>query len=514
MAIQTRHVNSRAEQSPGTLMKDFSASLVVFLVALPLCMGIALASGMPPAAGLVTGVIGGIVVGAISGQPLQASGPAAGLAVIVFEIVREHGVAGLAPILILAGALQLIAGLLKAGRWFRAISPEVIHGMLAGIGVLIVIQQFHVALDRSPEHSGPANIAAMWSAVFGGLLPLNGSKEEAAGLVGLITLAVMILWERFRPAKLRLVPGALLGIGVATAVAQVFQLQVRRVTVPSNLGEMIHFPTLHAIDGQAWTQLVGTACALAFIASAETLLSATAVEQMQSRVKTDYDRELTAQGVGNMLCGFVGALPMTGVIVRSSANVQAGAETRRSTMLHGTWILLSVLALPFVLRMIPTASLAAVLIYVGVKLVKPADIRKLARFGRVPVLIYFASMLAIVFTNLLTGVLVGVSLSLLRLLYTVTHLEAKLEEQENCAHVHLSGVGTFLAIPKLTHVLDQVKPQCVVHLHSHGLRYIDHGCLEVIENWVERREEQGQQVQIEMEKLHLRYRTCVSESVI
>jgi MFS superfamily sulfate permease-like transporter len=235
---------------------------------------------------------------------------------------------------------------------------------------------------------------------------------------------------------------------------------------------------------------------------------------MQSRVKTDYDRELTAQGVGNMLCGFVGALPMTGVIVRSSANVQAGAETRRSTMMHGVWILLSVLALPGVMRMIPTASLAAVLIYVGVKLVKPADVRKLARFGRIPVLIYFASMAAIVFTNLLTGVLVGVGLSLLRLLYTVTHLEAKLNEEGDCTHVHLSGVGTFLGIPKITRVLEQVKPHGTVHLHSHGLRYIDHACLEVVEAWVERREEQGQEVHIEIEKLHLRYRTRVSESVI
>jgi MFS superfamily sulfate permease-like transporter len=514
MAMEIRHVKSSAASNPGSFVKDFSASLVVFLVALPLCMGIALASGMPPAAGLVTGVIGGIVVGALSGQPLQASGPAAGLAVIVFELVREHGVAGLGPILILTGAMQLIAGLLKAGRWFRAISPEVIHGMLAGIGVLIVIQQFQVVLDRSPEHSGPANIVAMWSAVFGDLLPLDGSKEEAAALVGLITLAVMILWERFRPTKLRLVPGALLGIAAATTVAQMFHLQVHRVNIPTNLGEMISFPKLSGIEGFAWTQIVGTACALAFIASAETLLSAAALDQMQSRVKTDYDRELAAQGVGNMLCGFVGALPMTGVIVRSSANVQAGAETRRSTMMHGAWILLSVLALPGVMRTIPTASLAAVLIYVGVKLVKPADVRKLARFGRVPVLIYFASMAAIVFTNLLTGVLIGVGLSSLRLLYTVTHLEAKLNEEDGCVHVHLSGVGTFLGIPKITRTLDQVKPHCPVHLHSHGLRYIDHACLEVIEAWVERREEQGQEVHIEMEKLHLRYRTRVSESVV
>jgi MFS superfamily sulfate permease-like transporter len=210
MAIEVNRSSTRGRDS---FVKDLSASLVVFLVALPLCMGIALASGMPAAAGLVTGVIGGLVVGTLAGSPLQVSGPAAGLAVIVFEMVQQHGLAALGPILMLAGAMQLAAGLLKTGRWFRAISPEVIHGMLAGIGVLIVIQQFHVVLDRSPEHSGLANIKAMWGAVFGGLFPLNGSNEEAAAMIGVVTLAVMLLWEKFRPAKLKLVPGALLGIG-------------------------------------------------------------------------------------------------------------------------------------------------------------------------------------------------------------------------------------------------------------------------------------------------------------
>jgi len=498
----------------ASFIKDFSASLVVFLVALPLCMGIAMASGMPPATGLVTGIVGGLVVGFLAGSPLQVSGPAAGLAVIVFELVREHGLLALGPILMVAGAIQLTAGLLKTGRWFRAISPEVIHGMLAGIGVLIVIQQFHVVLDRSPEHSGLANIGAMWGAVFGGLLPLNGSKEEAAALVGVVTLAVMLLWEKFRPTKLKLVPGALLGIAAATAVAQVFTLGVNRVSVPQNLGDMISFPSLAGLHGMAWSGIIGTACAVAFIASAETLLSAAAVDQMQTKVKTNYDRELAAQGVGNMICGFLGALPMTGVIVRSSTNVQAGAETRKSTIMHGGWILLSVLAFPFVLRMIPTASLAAVLVFVGIRLVKPADVKKLARFGKVPVLIYFASLTTIVLTNLLTGVLVGIGLSLLKVLYTVTHLEARVVEEDGATHVHLAGVGTFLGIPKITSALDQVNATDVVHLHSHGLRYIDHACIEVIEAWVERREEKGQHVHIEMEKLHLRYRTRVSESVV
>ncbi|MBS1799620.1 MAG: SulP family inorganic anion transporter [Acidobacteria bacterium] len=495
-------------------LRDFSASLVVFFVALPLCMGIALASGMPPAAGLVTGIIGGLVVGFLSGQALQVSGPAAGLAVIVFQMVKEHGVGALGPLLMIAGAVQLVAGLLKTGRWFRAISPEVIHGMLAGIGVLIVIQQFQVVLDRSPEHSGPANIVAMWGAIFGGLFPLNGSKEEGAALVGLTTIVVTLLWEKFRPAKLKLLPGALLGIAAATALAQALSLGVHRVAVPANLSEMISLPSLASLEGIKLSAIIGTSLALAFIASAETLLSAAAVEQMQTRSKTNYDRELASQGVGNMLCGLVGALPMTGVIVRSSANVQAGAETRRSAILHGAWMLLAVVFFASILRMIPTASLAAVLVLVGIKLVKPAEIKKLGRFGRVPVLIYFASMLTIVATDLLTGVLVGVGLSLFRLLYKVTHLEAKVTEESDSTHVHLSGVGTFLAIPRISQALDQVKPGCKVHIHGVNLRYIDHACIEVIEGWTERREQNGQHVYVEMEKLHMRYRTRVSETVI
>ncbi len=499
----------------GSFVRDLSASLVVFLVALPLCMGIALASGMPPATGLITGMIGGLVVGFMAGQPLQVSGPAAGLAVIVFELVREHGIASLGPLLMLAGAIQLVAGLLKTGRWFRAISPEVIHGMLAGIGILIVIQQFHVVLDRSPKHSGPANIIGMWDAIFGGLFPLNGSKEEAAALVGIVTMAVMILWEKFRPAKLKLVPGALLGITAATMLAQGMHLGVNRIKVPENLTQMISLPSLGALQGLSLSSIAGTALALAFIASAETLLSAAAVEQMQTRWKTNYDRELAAQGVGNILCGLVGALPMTGVIVRSSTNVQAGAETKRSAILHGVWMLISVVVFASVLRLIPTASLAAVLIFVGIRLVKPSEVRKLARFGKVPVLIYFASMLTIVATDLLTGVLVGVTLSLMRLLYTVTHLEARIVEQEGDTHVHLSGIGTFISIPKITQALDQVKANGgAVHVHCSELRYIDHACIEVIESWTERLEQNGQMVHIEMEKLHLRYRARVSETVI
>lgn len=500
-------------RNSSALVSDVSASLVVFLVALPLCMGIAVASGMPPARGLVTGIVGGILVGTFSGSPLQVSGPAAGLAVLVFEMVHERGMAALGPILIVAGAIQVLAGLLRVGRWFRAISPEVVHGMLAGIGVLIVIQQLHVLLDRSPKATGPANIKAMGGVISTGLFPLDGSNEEWALLVGAVTLLVIFAWERLRPAKLKLVPAALLGIIAGTLTARLLHLNVKRIDVPASLGDMLSLTTFANFATVHWAPLLGTATALAFIASAETLLSAAAVDQMQTKVRANYDKELAAQGLGNMLCGFLGALPMTGVIVRSSANVQAGAETRRSTILHGIWLLISVAVFANVLRMIPMASLAAVLVLTGVRLVKPKDILHLKRFGWPPVIVYFISMLTIVATNLLTGVLVGIGLSLLWTLWKLTHLQIFVEETPVRTDIELAGVGTFLAIPKISRTLEETRTGVPVYIHGMSLRYIDHACIEIIEAWVDRRQAAGESVFVEREQLLKRYRTPVSEAV-
>lgn len=192
----------------GTLARDLPASLVVFLVALPLCMGIAVASGLPPEKGILTGIIGGVVVGFLAGSPLQVSGPAAGLAVIVFDLVRQHGVTALGPILLLAGLLQIVAGIVRLGGWFRAVSPAVVHGMLAGIGVLIVAGQVHVLLDNKPLPNGLGNLMAI-PAAYAGLLPFDGKAPQMALMVGLVTIGCMIGWEKFRPKRLRLVPGAL-----------------------------------------------------------------------------------------------------------------------------------------------------------------------------------------------------------------------------------------------------------------------------------------------------------------
>lgn len=403
-----------AETIKATLPRDLMASVVVFLVALPLCMGIAIASGLPPAKGVITGIVGGLVVGWLAGAPLQVSGPAAGLTVLVFELVQQYGAAMLGPILLLAGALQLLAGRLKLGCWFRVTAPAVVYGMLAGIGILIVLSQLHVMMDAQPEASGLDNLgafpAALWAA-----LPLSGGNGMAAASLGLLTIACMWTWDRLRPQRLRLLPGALLGVAAATLVGLWLGLDVRRVEVPDNLADAISW--LQPADLLAFADpgLLVAALAVAFIASAETLLSAAAVDRMHQGPRADFDRELTAQGVGNMLCGVLGALPMTGVIVRSSANVQAGARTRLSAMLHALWLLAAVVLLAALLEQIPVASLAGVLVYTGLKLIDLDALRQLGRYGRMAMLIHVATALTIVATDLLTGVLLGFALTLAQL---------------------------------------------------------------------------------------------------
>ncbi|MBC8164363.1 MAG: SulP family inorganic anion transporter [Bryobacteraceae bacterium] len=497
----------------GTLSKDLLSSAVVFLIALPLAMGISIASGVPPALGLVTAIIGGIVVGALAGAPLQVSGPAAGLTVLVFDLVRDHGIGFLGPVLILAGLLQICAGRLRMGQWFRAMSPSVVFGMLAGIGVLIVASQFHVMLDDKPRASGLENLISIPAAVFGGIFPLDGSKHEIAALLGIFTIVALMAFDKLKRGPLKLIPGALAGVMLASGIASVFQLPVQFVVVPSNLLEVIKLPSLDPSTFLGWN-LVLSAAALAFIASAETLLSATAVDRMQNIVRTDYDKELVAQGVGNMLCGVVGALPLTGVIVRSSANVQAGARTRLSTMLHGVWLLAFVALLPSVLRMIPTSSLGAILVFTGWKLMDIKNIKQIMPYGRMPVIIYAATVIMIVATDLLTGVITGIGLTLLKLVYKMSHLEVNVTETNRKIRIDLVGAATFVGLPKLAKVLDAVPAGTQVYLNVERLAYIDHACLDLISGWRTRHETTGGELCVEWNELVARFGTMATSPAL
>jgi len=483
-------------QLKSVLPRELLASVVVFLVALPLCMGIAIASGMPPAKGLITGIIGGIVVGWLAGSPLQVSGPAAGLAVLVFEVVREHGMAMLGPILLLAGVLQILAGRLKLGCWFRVTAPAVVYGMLAGIGVLIVLSQAHVMFDGGPKPSGLDNLIGFPSTLLSAIGPGTGMQ---AGILGLGTIMVMWLWDKFRPQSLRFVPGALLGVGLATFASLALALQVKRVEVPDNLADAIDWLRPADLMSLADPAILIAAFAVAFIASAETLLSAAAVDRMHDGQRSDFDKELSAQGVGNVLCGLVGALPMTGVIVRSSANVQAGATTRMSAMFHGLWLLAFVLLLSSVLQSIPVASLAGVLVYTGCKLVEIKAFRGLGRYGRMPMFTYAATASAIIFTDLLTGVLVGFGMTLVKLALQASRLKINLvpREAEGEFELRMVGSATFLKVPALTKVLGTIPAGSTVHVPLSNLSYIDHSCLELLEEWGRANAAQGSRLIIE-----------------
>lgn len=492
--------------SSAAVGRDFLASIVVFLVALPLCMGIAIASGAPPALGLITGIVGGLVVGSLAGSPLQVSGPAAGMAVLVFQLVSEHGLVMLGVVGLIAGALQLLAGVFKLGQWFRAISPSVIHGMLAGIGVLIFASQLHVMLDDAPRANGLTNIAAIPEA-FMKVFPIDGSVHHLAAMAGIVTIATIVLWNQFKPKQLALIPGPLLGVLVGTAFTVSFALPITLVDLPETLVSGLNIPTREALAGFMDPDILTLGLVFAFVASAETLLCATAVDKMHIGVRTDYDKELRAQGIGNMICGGLGALPMTGVIVRSSANVDAGATSRLSAVLHGGWLLLAVVAFPFVLNEIPTSVLAAILVYTGYKLVNVAQIRKIAEFGRQELVIYFATLIGVVAIDLLTGVILGFALATLKLVYTFSHLDIRREHDAatNRVDLWMTGSATFFSIPQLGNALESSPFGSEVHIHVERLDYIDHACLEMLSSWEKLHQSTGGALVVEWSELVERY---------
>jgi len=294
---------------------------------------------------------------------------------------------------------------------------------------------------------------------------------------------------------------------VATSMAQFLKMPVKYVNVPDNLLGSIQLPSLSSLTGAFSMELVVMALTLAFVASAETLLSATAVDQMHDGPRANYDKELLAQGAGNMIAGLLGGLPMTGVIVRSATNVAAGARTRASAMMHGLWLLSMVAAMPFVLRAVPTASLAAVLVYTGYKLINVQNIRRLMQYGAFPVAIYAATVIVIVSTDLLTGILVGIGLSVVKILYGLTHMDIRVTRDpvHNRIDVHVAGAATFIRMPKLADALDALPAGAEVHVHLGALTYVDHACMEALANWERQHTGRDSKAVVERDELRAKY---------
>jgi MFS superfamily sulfate permease-like transporter len=470
------------------LRRDLSASLVVFLVALPLCVGVAVACNAPAELGLITGIVGGLVAGPMPGSSLQVSGPSPGPAVLVLEAVREHGLPMLGAMVLAAGVLQLVMGLLKLGRWFRAISVSVVQGMLAGIGLVLVSGQLFAMADSAAPGKGPSNFAG-WPRLL--LSTMETPQTLYAFLTGAGTIAVIVIWKRL-PSKISgLLPAPLVAVALSTVVVWALSLPVAKVKV-TGLAGAVQPPGAAEFGKLLSPSALGTVLAFALIASAESLFSAAAVDRLHHGPRTHYDKELLAQGLGNTVCGALGALPMAAVIVRSAANVQAGARTKASRVLHGVWLLLFAALLPGVLGVIPLSALAGVLVHSGWKLLPGREMIGLWREHRSEAIVLLGTALAIVATDLFKGVLIGLGLAIAKTAWETSWIHVETEELPVTGdgpvtiRVRVSGNATFLQLPKLLDKLEALPSGRAVELDLTQLRHLDHACRTALTTWTDR----------------------------
>jgi carbonic anhydrase len=463
---------------------DLPASLVVFLVAVPLSLGIAAASGAPVMAGLIAAAVGGIVAGSLGGSPLQVSGPAAGLTVIVAGLIEQFGWPATCAITAAAGVLQALLGLARVGRIALAIAPVVVHAMLAGIGITIVLQQLHVLLGADSASEAWDNIMAMPGSIF--------AADLAAAVLGAVVIAVLLGWKHL-PAAVRRVPGPLVAVIAATALSLPFN--VDRITFDGSLLAALSLPEM---PGGNWTAVVIGVVTVALIGSVESLLSAVAVDKMHHGPRTDFNRELLGQGAANVTSGMLGGLPVTGVIVRSATNLEAGARTRKSAILHGVWVLVFSLLLAGLIQLIPQAVLAGLLIVIGSRLVRAADIRTARRTGDLTV--YGVTLFCVVFINLLVGVLTGLVLAVALVLWRVArasiHAEPTGASDGNRWRVVIDGSCSFLSLPRLSTVLASVPAGTHVTVELE-VDFLDHPVHDTLEAWRNRHVGNGGTVVIE-----------------
>lgn len=449
---------------------DVVAGLVVFLVALPLCLGIAVASGVPPLSGLVAGVIGGLVIPLISRSPLSVSGPAAGLASIVLAEVAEMGLGRLLTAVVLAGLLQIGFGAVRAGRFSTLVPSAVIKGMLAAIGATIVLKQIPTALG----------VKSLGDVVHG--------FHPGAAAVAVASLAVLYGWRALPLGRLRLLPGALVAVVLGTAMGEAFEhvpflrlAEHHRVSVPeggfSGLLAALPRPELGGlVDEDVWLAAV----TIAIVASLETLLSLQAVDRLDPlHRKSPPDRELLAQGLGNVLSGLLGGLPMTAVIVRSGANVAAGGRERLSAVVHAVLLLLAVIGLAPLLNRIPLPCLAAVLVQVGLGLCRPSLFREQYRLGFDQFAPFAITVAAILYEDLLVGVCIGVVVGVLFVLRQNASGAVVTEIESAGVRVRLRRDGTFVTKPSLQAALDQVPDGGQVTVDATG-EYVDHDVKELL----------------------------------
>lgn len=482
---------------------DFPASIIVFLVAMPLCLGIALASGAPLYAGLISGIVGGIVVGSLSGSPLGVSGPAAGLAVIVLSAITELGSFQVFLVaVVLAGILQVAMGYAKAGVIAYYFPSSVIHGMLAGIGILIFMKQLpHAVGDDLVMEGDWGFFQADGENTFSELVKMFSNFSPSIMIISAISLAILILWEMpfFKKNKVtKLIQGPLvvvvLGILLNLAFASdptwaISSEHLVSIPVANNASEFFSnfsFPDFSAL--LTTPKIYYIAVIIAVVGSLETLLCTEASDKQDTLKRvTPVNRELKAQGVGNIVSGLIGGLPITQVIVRSSVNQQSGGKTKASAVMHGILILISIVIIPNLLNLIPLATLAAILMVVGYKLAKPVLFMKMYKQGLSQFIPFIATILGIIFLNLLAGIAIGMAVAIFVILRNNYKVASRVvlneDSSNNSMRLILSEDVTFLNKASIQGTLAQIPNGTNVEIDASNTYFIHHDVIEIIEDF-------------------------------
>lgn len=484
----------------STIKQDLPAGLVVFLVALPLCLGIALASGAPLFSGLIAGIVGGLVVALFSGSHLAVSGPAAGLTVIVLNAITEIGsYQGFLLAVVIAGVLQLILGFAKAGTIGKYFPSSVIKGMLAAIGIILIIKQIPHALGYDADYNGDFQFVQSDSEnSFTALFTAVNKINVGAAIISLVSLVILLLWDKLKSTKIGIIPAPLIvvlvGIGLNMIFESAHQIFVLRdehlVTVPvaNSLREFFTFFTLPDFSYINQPAVYKAAITLAIIASIETLLSIEAIDKIDPYKRdTPSNRELKAQGIGNMVSGFIGGLPLTAVIVRGAANVNAGAQSKMSAVIHGLFLLLSAIFIPNIINLIPYASLAAILLVTGYKLTNVSLYRSMLKVGANQFIPFIVTIVAIVFTDLLLGISIGLAIGVFYVLknnmQNTYSNNIKSRKENEPIHIVLSEEVSFLNKASILKTLDELPEDSHVIIDGSRSRYIDYDVLEVINDF-------------------------------
>jgi MFS superfamily sulfate permease-like transporter len=477
---------------------DFASGLVVFLVALPLCLGIAMASGAPLFSGIISGIVGGIVVGFLSQSQISVTGPAAGLTAVILTAITDLGAFDVfLTAVFIAGIIQVALGFIKAGSISNYFPTNVIEGMLAGIGVIIILKQLPHAFGYDADFEGDESFMQIdGDNTFSSFFSILNHLQLGSIIITLISITILILWNKVPLLKnIKLVPGALVAVVIGVLLNEFFitsgsSLAIQKehlvsLPIPTTLAEfkaIIITPNFTAISNpKVWV----LGMTIAIVASIETLLCIEASDRMDARKRfTDTNVELKAQGIGNVISSLLGGLPMTSVVVRSSANNDAGAKSNLSTIIHGVLLLLSVLLIPFILNKIPLATLAAILILVGYKLAKPATFKHFWDYGKYQFLPFIATFVGVVFTDLLKGVALGIAISVIFILKGNLKRAYSFRKEEyidgDVIHIDLAQEVSFLNKAAIKTTLANIPENSKVIINAHDTVYIAHDILDLI----------------------------------